>query len=35
VPPHPHVDDPTLAERKDELWKAIRATFGHDVLLWH
>ena len=35
VSPHPHVDDPALAERKYELWNAIRATFGHDVLLWH
>jgi hypothetical protein len=35
VAPHPHIDDPALARRKDELWKAVRETFGRDLLLWH
>jgi len=35
VAPHPHIDDPALAGRKGELWKAIRESLGSDVLLWH
>jgi hypothetical protein len=35
VPPHPHVDDPALAARTMELWKAIGRTIGEDFLLQH
>lgn len=35
VPPHPHLNDPALAGRKDELWKAVRETLGADVFRWH